>query len=523
MVVDDQHELLAFLSTPAAYAVARAGRPTPSAVERIDTHSAAVFLVGDDAYKLKRAVRYDYLDFSTLERRRQFCEAEVALNRRTAPHVYLGVVPVTREASGRLAVGGVGVPIEWLVHMRRFPDDQLLDRLATRGALPQALMPPLAQSIARLHTTAARCTGRSGRGAMRWVVEGNELGLRDEGAGRLDADRCERVVARTRQELDVQASRLDARAEAGWIRVCHGDLHLGNIVLLDGEPVLFDAVEFNDDMSCIDVLYDVAFLLMDLWRRDLSRHANELLNHYVRSTFDAAQCDALALLPLFLSCRSAVRAKTSVTASRLQPDEAHAAHLVAEARAYLLEAEQTLAPSTPVLVAIGGHSGSGKSTVSRAVAADVGRVPGALHLRSDMLRKRLAGVDETARLPAEAYTPDAHERVYAEVFRWAQAALAAGHSVIADAVFAKEDERRAIEATALAAGARFAGVWLEAPFDVLMHRVERRVGDASDATAAVVAGQLARGADAVQWAVVQAVGSADEVEQRVRAALRQVL
>lgn len=531
MIVDDQHEVLAFLSTPAAYAVADGPGPAPPAVERIDTHSAAVFLVGDDAYKLKRAVRYDYLDFSTLERRRRFCEAEVALNRRTAPHVYLGVVPVTREESGQLALGGAGVSIEWLVHMRRFPDDQLLDRLAARGALPPALMPRLAQSIARLHTTAAPCPGRSGLGAMRWVVEGNERGLREEGAGRLDRDYCEHVLARTRQELDVQAVRLDARADAGWIRVCHGDLHLGNIVLLDGEPVLFDAVEFNNDISCIDVLYDVAFLLMDLWRRDLRRDANELFNHYIghyighdiRAAFDVAQCDALALLPLFLSCRSAVRAKTSATASRLQPDEAHADELVAAARAYLLEAEQTLVPTAPVLVAIGGHSGSGKSTVSRAVAADVGRVPGALHLRSDVLRKRLAGVDETVRLPAEAYTPAAHERVYAELSLWVRAVLSAGHSAIADAVFAREDERLAIEAAAVAAGARFVGVWLEAPSDVLMQRVERRVGDASDATAAVVARQLARGVAAVEWPVVEASGSPEVVERRVRAALERVL
>lgn len=521
MVVDDQHEVLALLSAPACYAVA--GHPRPDTVDRIDTHSATVFLVGADAYKLKRAVRYDYLDFSTIDRRRRFCAAEVALNRRTAPQLYLGVVPITREADGRLALGGAGRPVDWLVHMRRFPDARLLDRLAARGALPATVMPQLARSIARLHVSAERCLGRSGSGAMRWVVEGNERGLRDEGADRLDVGRRDRVIEQTRQALEAQAARLDARSGAGWIRVCHGDLHLGNIVLLDDGPVLFDAVEFNDDISQIDVLYDLAFLLMDLWRLDLRSHANELFNQYVRMTFDAEQCEALALLPLFLSCRSAVRAKTSVTASRLQPIAAHATELIATADAYLVEAEQTLTPSTSTLVAIGGLSGSGKSSVARSIAASVGRAPGALHLRSDVLRKQRAGVEETVRLPAESYTPEAHVRIYAEMMRWAQSTLAAGHSVIADAVFSTEGERRAIEDTAHAAGATFAGIWLEAPVEVLARRLAQRIGDASDATPAVVTQQLWRGVGDVRWSIVQAAGSPDDVERRVRAALAPVL
>ncbi len=279
MIVEDQHELIEFLSQPSAY-------PAPvDAVERIDTHSATVFLVGPHAYKLKRAVRYDYLDFSTLARRRTFCEAEVALNRRTAPALYLGVVPVTREQEGRLAIGGAGEPIDWLVFMRRFPDDQLFDRLAARGALEVGLMPLLARAIARLHATAEQRPDKGGVDGLRWVVDGNEQGLTEQGAGVLDEALCARVIERSRTALDRHAPLLETRRQRGCVRVCHGDLHLGNIVLLDREPVLFDAVEFNDDISCIDVLYDAAFVLMDLWRLDLRPHANELFNTYVSESF----------------------------------------------------------------------------------------------------------------------------------------------------------------------------------------------------------------------------------------------
>lgn len=543
MIVTDQQEVLAFLSTPTAYPPAvvdaspacgapadPAGSGSPGdtferidAVERIDTHSATVFLIGGHAYKLKRAVRYDYLDFSTLEARRRFCHAEVALNRRTAPGLYLGVVPVTREADGGLALGGVGSPVEWLVHMRRFADHQLLDRVAARGALDVALMPPLARAIARLHGGAARCGRRAGADAMRWVVDGNARGLLEEGQGLLDVEACRRLIEDTETVLARQSARLDARARDGWMRACHGDLHLGNIVLIADEPVLFDAVEFNEDLSCIDVLYDVAFLLMDLWRLHLRRHANALLNTYVGETLTADRCDALALLPLFLSCRSAIRAKTSATASRLQPDRAHAEPLARAARAYLEEAASSLRPVPPALIAIGGLSGTGKSTLARAIAPGLGVIPGALVLRSDVARKRLLGAAETDRLAADAYTPEWNARVYAELRSWARHTVRAGHSVVVDAVFGDDGERRAMEAVATEAGAAWAGLWLHAPAAERHHRVAARRRDASDATVEVVAQQATHDVGEVRWPRVEASGPPDVVAQRARDALRRVL
>ena len=246
MVTEDQTEVLTFLGSPAAHD----GAP----VERIDTHASIVFLAGSRAWKLKRAVRYDYLDFSTAERRRVLCEAEVRLNRRTAPAIYRGVTVVTRQPDGSLTIGGGGAPVDWLVEMARFDQDGLFDRLAARGALNLALMRPLAVAIADLHRGAAVGRDHGGHAGMAWVIDGNAEGFAEIGARLVDPLVANRVTAAARAELARQAERLDARRAAGLVRECHGDLHLRNIVLIEGRPTLFDAIEFNDEIACIDVL-----------------------------------------------------------------------------------------------------------------------------------------------------------------------------------------------------------------------------------------------------------------------------
>lgn len=527
MVVEDQTEQIQFLSQSATYG------PGGSRVDRIDTHSAVVFLVGDHAYKLKRAVRYDYLDFSTVEERRRACEAEVLVNRRTAPDLYLGVVPLTREADRRVALGGSGTPVDWLVHMRRFDDAGLMDQLAITKRLDVSVMAQLAAEIVRLHGLAEPQPAHGGRDGMAWVVEGNARGFAEEGSGALGRAECARAVDLSRLALDRASACLDRRQRAGLVRRCHGDLHLGNIVVIDGRPVLFDAVEFNDRISCIDVLYDLAFVLMDLWRLDYRRHANELFNAYLsgsrayrggsaahRSDLeDGSSYQGLSLLPLFLSCRSAVRAKTSATASTLQADAVHATALAGAARKYLTAAVEFLSPPQPRLVAVSGRSGSGKSTQAQRVAWAIGSSPGAVILRSDAIRKTLFGVSETSRLGPEAYNAEVSARVYAALARGAAAVLAAGHSVIVDAVFESAHERRRIAQVAAAAGSGFTGVWLEAPSALLTERVDARRADASDATVDVVVGQLRRDPGPIEWAVVDASGTADQVERAVRARL----
>jgi len=495
---DAQAEIAVFLSRPDTYGVCA------GAVDRIDTHISIVWLAGNRALKLKRAVRFDYVDFSTAELRRLACEAEVRLNRRTAAQLYRGVVSVTREADGSLALGGGGTPLDWLVEMTRFDQDSLFDRLAAEHHLDLTLMRDLAAAIARLHACARIRSDHGGRAGMSWVADGNALGLLEQGGGVLDAGICARLAAETQAAVVAHAARLDIRRRGGLVRECHGDLHLRNICLLNGVPTLFDGVEFNEEISCIDVLYDLAFVLMDLWRRRLSAHANVVLNEYLACTTDV---DALCLMPLFLSCRAAVRAKTSVTAAKSQTDPTRRAELEAIARNYLGLAMRFLHPPPARLIAVGGFSGSGKSTLARALAPDIGAAPGALVLRSDVVRKSLLGVVPLTRLGSEGYSPDVTHQVYRLLRDRACAALKAGHAVIADAVFADPAERQALERMATEIDVPFSGLWLEAPAEVLARRISDRPLDASDATPAVLDRQLTAGGAPIEWSRLD--GSAD--------------
>jgi uncharacterized protein len=493
-MAEDQSAVISFLQAPSTHGGA--------AVERIDTHASIVFLAGSRAWKLKRAVRYDYLDYSTADRRRAMCERELAVNRRTAPVLYRRVVAITREADGALALGGAGVAVDWVLEMARFDAAGLFDRLAAGDALPLDVMQPLASSVAALHAGAERRFDHGGRAGMAWVINGNAVAFASAPAI-FDAAAVNGVTRDSLAELERHAPQLDARRAAGFVRQCHGDLHLRNIVLLDGIPTLFDAIEFNDEIACIDVVYDLAFLLMDLWRRGLRQHANVVLNRYFHETGDL---DALRLLPLFLSCRAAVRAKTSASAAALADAGERAQALERAAREHLATAAALLRPGSPVLVAIGGFSGSGKSSVGRALAPALGAAPGAMVLRSDEIRKQLCQVEPLTPLGSSAYAPPMSTQVYTTMMGRAARILAAGHSAIVDAVFARPDDRVAVEQLAAAARVPFVGLWLDAPLPVLLARVQQRSGDPSDADAMVVRAQVAAGANRVTWRRVDATG-----------------
>jgi aminoglycoside phosphotransferase family enzyme/predicted kinase len=512
MITGDQTEILEFLSSPGTHGGAD--------VERIETHASVVFLAGTRALKLKRAVRYDYLDFSDAPRRRASCEAEVRINRRTAPDLYRGVLAVTREPDGSLRLGGSGVPVEWVIEMARFDQDDLFDRLAARGDLDLDLMRPLATAIADFHRGAEQRTDHGGRSGMAWVIDGNAEAFTEQGAGILDAALCSALTSESHRWLDRHGALLDGRRDAGSVRRCHGDLHLRNIVLWNGKPTLFDAVEFNDEIACIDVLYDLAFLLMDLWKRRLPRHANVIWNGYLAETMDLG---GVALLPLFTSCRAAVRAKTSVAASALQSDPQKRGALQQLGREYVRMALDLLRPPAPCLIAIGGLSGSGKSSLAHALAPSIGAVPGAVVLRSDEIRKRLCGQPELARLGPEGYLPEVSRRVYGTVAERSAVVVQAGHAAIADAVFAQPEDRTAIEQVALGASVPFMGVWLDAPEGVLIDRVRERGPDASDADASVVRRQLVDDTGAVTWHRIDAAGDAGDVLSRVTALVQALL
>ncbi len=496
---DDQAAVVALLADPTTH-----GGP----VERVTTHISELFLAGDRVYKLKRAVALPYLDFTDSARRRDLCAAEVALNRRTAPELYLGVAPIVRGADGGLRLGELGADpsdaVDWVVVMRRFDEAQLLDRVAARGALTEALTRALADAIVAFHQAAEPRCDVGGAAPLRAVLDESL----DELAARPDlfpADTVAAVAVRARAALDDVGGLLDARAAARRVRRCHGDLHLANVCLLDGTPTLFDALEFDDALATVDVLYDLAFLVMDLLHRDRAAAANQLLNRYLEGLDEA---DGLPALALFIALRAIVRAKIAATTG----DRGAAA-------AYLRLAETCLAPAQPRLVAIGGLSGTGKTTVARALAPGLDRPWGAVIVRSDVVRKQIAGVAPETRLDATAYGRSQAAETYAVLRHRAAALVAAGHSAIVDAVHARPDERAALAAVARQRGVPFVGLWLDAPTDTLVARVDARTGDASDATAGVVHAQRGYDLGAIDWQRIDAGGAPDDVVTRARGAL----
>ncbi len=486
------------------------GRP----VQRIDTHGAAVFLAGDRVYKIKRPVAFPYMDFSTPAKRRAACLAEVRLNRRTAPTLYLGVAPI--EARGdALKLGRVEAPVpegaECVVVMTRFDQSTLFDRLAVKGKLETPLVMGLADAIARFHADAEVITDRGGAKEMHWVAEENLDELRPR-VDVLDADALTRLDAATHAAVDRLAPVMDARLADGFVRHCHGDLHLRNVCLVDGTPTLFDALEFDDTLAVTDTMFDLAYVLMDLVHRDLRAEACLLLNRYLEETEDD---DGLALLPFFMSVRAAVRAKVSLSMAAVQRDSAEAETLHDDARAYLAVAVDCLADVAPVIAAVGGLSGSGKSTVARALAPLLDPAPGAVVLRSDVIRKRLLGVDDLTRLGAEGYRPEVSRQVYDRLVTRAAAIARRGFSVVADATFTKPEGRAALAAAASAAGVPFHGVWLDADAVTLIARVTARTGDPSDADADVVRLQLDEDVGAIDWRREDARQPADDIARAV--------
>lgn len=501
MIVEDQSEAAAFLADPASHGAG------VDVVRRIDTHGAMVFLAGTRAYKLKRAVRFDYMDFSTVERRRAMCEAEVTVNRRTAPGIYLRALPLTR-VNGGLAFAGEGEVVDWVVEMRRFDEDTLFDRMAARGELTPDHMRVLAEEIAAFHHGAERRGDLGGAEAMRGVVKIDSDALVSFRTTVFPAEDVDALAKATAAELVRRTDLLDDRGRAGFVRHLHGDLHLRNICLVEGRPTIFDAIEFNDALAVCDVWYDFAFLLMDLGHRGLPELASTVFNEYLWRTGDY---QGLALLPLFLSCRAAVRAHVGATAADSQPDEQTARATRNEARIYLSQARRFLAPPKAKLVAIGGYSGVGKSVLARHLAHAVGAPPGAVVLRTDVLRKQLLGADPMEHLGDRAYTKEVSERVYKEIFARAAEIVRAGHSVVLDAVFLRPDERAAAAAAGQQNGAAFAAVWLQAPQEVLEYRIEGRQNDPSDATIGILHKQMGTGTGMIEWPIIEANGEADEV------------
>lgn len=496
-----QNDLIDWLSKPAAY-----DRPVKK-VKTISTHISKIFLAGDRAYKLKRAVKYPYLDFSTADKRRRACENEINLNRRTAPQVYLGLIPVTFDDEEGFKLDGRGKIVDWLIEMVRFKQSHIFDSLAQKGKLTKSLMEELAETIFQFHQSAEIDHSSNGADAVENVVRNNIASFSHLDDSFFDTQAVMRLDAATNELLDTMRPILQARALAGQVRHCHGDLHLRNIVMLDGRPALFDAIEFNDDFARIDVMFDLAFLLMDLEFQDMRPSANIVLNRYLELSGDI---DALSCLPIFLSLRAAIRAHVTATASTFASGRKYQ-HMLGDARHYLDLANGYLMPEQPRLIAIGGLSGTGKSRLSRKLAPYLDPAPGAVVVRSDVLRKQLSGVDLHSKLSHEGYSEEMTVQTYNALYDKAHEALQAGHSVVADAVFAKPSQRDAIGKVARRHNIKFDGIWLEADQDVLEKRVAGRRNNVSDATVDVLRQQLTYDLGGIDWTRRSSSGPRKEV------------
>jgi aminoglycoside phosphotransferase family enzyme/predicted kinase len=502
---DTQKPVIDFLALPESHW----GAP----VKRIDTHAAIVFLSGPHAIKIKRAVKFPFLDFSTLAKRKAACEAELSINRAFAPEIYRRVVPITREDTGKLVIGGTGAVVEWALEMNRFDETRTLDHLAASGQIDSKLAEDLGHAVAQAHSIAPIVKNFGVVAELEKVIAQNDAEL-TQAPDLFAPENVRALTEKTRAALARAGEFVDSRERDGFVRRCHGDLHLGNIVLLGDKPVLFDAIEFDERIATCDVFYDLAFLLMDLIQRGLNSAANIVLNRYLADTRRESDLDALAVLPLFMSLRAGIRAK--VTAARGR--HVNASDTIAQsAREYFALALRLIAPPTPQLIAIGGLSGTGKSLLARALAPEIAPEPGAIILRSDVERKVLFETNESEKLPPEAYTQEAALQVYKALKTTAHRIVSAGHSVIVDAVFA--DSRRRNEARDAAGNAAFGGLFLVADLKTRIARVGERTGDVSDADAAIAKNQEDYELGTVDWHAVDASGTPQETLRRAKVAL----
>jgi len=495
-----QEKIFSFLMNPSTH--------FGNSVTRIDTHAASVFLVGNRAYKVKRAVRFPFLDYSTLEKRRTACFRELEINRRFAPHIYLKVSSITANSDGSFAFDGKGEPVEWAVIMERFDERSTLDCLAQNGLINDELAEQLGQMVARLHAEAPIFNSDRWLTFIPEIIIDNDIALRQR-TDLFDDSKINFLCDASKSNLNRIEPLLKRRGKLGFIREGHGDLHLGNIVLINGVPIPFDAIEFDALIAAGDVLYDLSFLLMDLIDRGLSAKANIVLNRYLKETKENAHLDGLAALPLFLSLRASIRAK--VTVVRLaQKDSGTLSPLIEQARAYFRHAIDFLAPPNPKLVAVGGYSGTGKSALAHRLAPRITPSPGAIILRSDVERKLMFGVTEKMPLSGEAYRPEVSARVYELLCEKARRVVSAGHSVIVDAVFSSVQERRAISTVADACNVPFVGIFLETDLQTRLNRVKSRVDDASDADATIAARQETILVGPMEWIRLDASGGLEE-------------
>ena len=484
----------------------------------IRTHVSVVFLSDQSAYKMKKAVKFPFLDFTTLAARKDACEKEIDINKRTAPEIYKGLIAVTQEPDG-LALDGPGTPIEYLVEMVRFDETQAFDQLIIQPRkLRRKTMEALADQIAAFHVGADVKRDRGGYEGIRQIAENNRLSFDNLPIHFFEPEQVEDVTARTLNLIDDCKEILSRRQLDWFVRACHWDLHLRNICMIGDQPTLFDAIEFSEDFSDIDTMYDLAFLLMDLDFRGERRLASFVFNRYLDLSDDGV--DVYQILPIFLSMRAQIRAHVGAAAAAGQSDISKSETELAQARAYLALAASYLEDNPVRLVAVGGLSGSGKSRLAREIAPMLSQCVGARVLRSDVERKRLAGVHPNQPLGPDGYTPEMTVRTFTHLFETAGKILGASQSVVLDAVFASEAHREAALKVANDAGVEFQGLWVDASDDIRLQRINSRKNNVSDVTPDIALQQSSYDLGNMDWVRIDSGGEKYVTDQSASDVLR---
>lgn len=448
----------------------------------IETHISQVILTGQYAYKIKKPMDFGFLDFSTLERRKHFCEEELRLNRRLAEPLYLEVLPITGTPEAPV-IGGEGEPFEYTLKMREFRQDQLFDQMQETDVLKPELLSGLAAQVARFHDSQEPIPDDKPLGtpeAVYGAMQENFDQIRPMLEDKTLLSQLDNLEAWAQTTFERNRDLIAKRHADGMVRECHGDLHLANVTVYDDEVTVFDCIEFNESLRCIDVINDLAFLLMDLESRRESALSNLVLNTYLEHRDDF---EALPLLPLYKAYRAMVRAKIALF-TRANPalSEQEKAGLMQRYRDYAQLAEDYSNIPNRFLLSTVGLSASGKTCISAALAGELGLI----RLRSDIERKRLHGLapldDSQSGIGADLYSDEANKNTYQRLAKLACDLLAAGLPVIVDAACLKEEERALFASAAESQGVPFALIHCEAPDELRKEWVRNRKGDASEAT-----------------------------------------
>ena len=448
----------------------------------LETHISWVILTGDYAYKIKKPMDFGFLNFSTLDRRKHFCEEELRLNKRLADALYLEVLPITGSADAP-SLGGNGEPFEYAIKMRQFDQDGLFDKQQERGQLNIDDLTSLARQVAQFHDKLPPIADDKPLGTPDAVFAGMQENF-DQVRPMIDdpelLTQLDNLEAWTKATFELCQPLIEKRRADGYVRECHGDLHLANITVHEGKVTVFDCIEFSEPFRFIDVINDLAFLLMDLESRGETRMANRVLNHYLEYRGDF---EALPLLTLYKAYRAMVRGKIALfTMGNPGLSDAEKDGLMQTYRNYAQLAEDYSSFPNPYLLAMTGLSASGKSVISADMAAELGLV----RLRSDVERKRLYGLGPTdsskSGVGENLYTEEANQKTYERLANLARDLLLGGLPVIVDAACLKRWERDLLTDVAENLGLPFALIHCEAPEAKRREWIRERDGDASEAT-----------------------------------------